>query len=103
MDTCRRDPEEEFIRAKLSAAGSLHLRMHCRQELKTKLLDKGHREEIVEQALDYMEELVKPSWCTRAKMTSAIADLILLCVFYRGTDGLHSCCCQSCCPRCTKR
>lgn len=54
----RQAPEKQLERAKLSAAGSLSLRLHCREELKTKLVTKGHNVDIAEQALDRMEELV---------------------------------------------
>ena len=43
----------------MSAAGSLSLRMHCREELKIKLITKGYDPDIAERALDRMEELVR--------------------------------------------
>jgi len=54
----RSDPEKEFERAKMSAMGSLGLKMHTRQQLRDKLLSKEYAEDVTERALDRMEELV---------------------------------------------
>lgn len=51
------DPEKEFERAKMSAMGSLSLKMHTRQQLRDKLRDKEYAADVTERALDRMEEL----------------------------------------------
>lgn len=51
------DPEKEFERAKLSAIGSLGLKMHTRQQLRDKLISKEYAPDVTERALDRVEEL----------------------------------------------
>jgi len=55
----RTDPEKEYERAKMSAIGSLSLKMHSRHQLREKLFSKEYAADIVEHALDRMEELVR--------------------------------------------
>ena len=45
----------------MSAAGSLGLKMHTRQQLREKLLSKEYAADVTERALDRMEELVSTS------------------------------------------
>ena len=55
------DHDLQFEKAKRSAVASITLRVHYRQELKNKLLEKGFEEEIADRALDRMEEVVSSS------------------------------------------
>ena len=63
MAPCSAKIEREYEAAKSSAAGSLSLRPHSRQELEIKLRDKGYSESAICRALDRLQELVQLSLC----------------------------------------
>lgn len=53
--------EKEVSKAKQSALGSLSWRPHSRKELGDKLTDKGYSKEVIDTALDKLQEVVRLS------------------------------------------
>ena len=53
--------EKEVSKAKQSALGSLSWRPHSRKELEKKLTDKGYSKEVIDTALDKLQEVVRLS------------------------------------------